>query len=550
MSEIPNILTPVAAFLIALMVSVWVIPIMIRLAPRLGMIDKPDPRKVHRVPVARVGGIGVAIGAITAILVFAPHDAFGTAFVIGSLILACFGAWDDARELGHYPKFIGQFAAAAIVIWYGGVWIEQLPFLSDPLPPWIGKPFTLIAIVGVINAINHSDGLDGLAGGETLLSAGAMTCLAYLMGNVPFLIFTAAIGGGLLGFIRFNTFPAKVFMGDLGSQFLGFTTAVLAISLTQQVDPLLSKSLALLLVGLPVVDILAVLYLRIRGGLNWFRATRNHIHHRLLDIGFDHYQAVLAIYSVQALLAVTAVFVAYETDALILSIYFGGCGAVFAYLVTAERKGWKVSNTRTSLAMRTMASLREKSFFSRGPLLFVQASVPVFLILTSTTVAGQGSVPRIDLIATALIALLAIMMLLRVERSSVPYRLVLYSAIGMIAYCMYESSPVLGVMGSMANLIYFLLLALAISLAASHTLRDDFAVTNMDFLIVFGLVAAEVFSSSVTGTSNFWNIAIGMAILFYACELIIARSNVVWNRVLGSATVGALGIIVTRLVFP
>ena len=417
------------------------------------------------------------------------------------------------------------------------------------MPAWIGKPFTLIAIVGVINAINHSDGLDGLAGGETLLSAGAMTCLAYLTGNVPFLIFTAAIGGGLLGFIRFNTFPAKVFMGDLGSQFLGFTTAVLAISLTQQVDPLLSKSLALLLVGLPVVDILVVLYLRIRGGMNWFRATRNHIHHRLLDIGFDHYQAVLAIYSVQALLAVTAIFVAYESDALILSIYFCGCGAVFAYLITAEKKGWRASNTRTSMAMRTMASLREKSLFSRGPLLFVQASVPVFLILTSTTVAGQGSVPRIDLIATALIALLAIMMLLRIERSSVPYRLALYSAIGMIAYCMYASSPVLGVMGSMANLIYFLLLAVAISLAASHTLRDDFAVTNMDFLIVFGLVAAEVFSSSVTGTSNFWNIAIGMAILFYACELIIARSNIVWNRVLGSAAVGALGIIVTRLVF-
>ena len=93
MSEPPNILTPVAAFLIALMVSVWVIPIMIRLAPRLGMIDKPDPRKVHRVPVARVGGIGIAIGAIAAILVFAPHDTFGTAFVIGSLILAFFGAW-------------------------------------------------------------------------------------------------------------------------------------------------------------------------------------------------------------------------------------------------------------------------------------------------------------------------------------------------------------------------------------------------------------------------------------------------------------------------
>ena len=134
--EAYKVLAPVAALLIALLVSVWVIPVMIRLAPKIGMIDKPDPRKVHTTPVARVGGIGIAAGAITAMLVFAPRNDFTTAFIAGAAILVAFGAWDDARELGHYPKFIGQIAAAVIVIWLGGVSIEQLPFLSGPLPGW------------------------------------------------------------------------------------------------------------------------------------------------------------------------------------------------------------------------------------------------------------------------------------------------------------------------------------------------------------------------------------------------------------------------------
>jgi len=541
-----NVLTPVAAFLIALLVAVWIIPLMIRLAPRIGMIDTPDPRKVHRTPIARVGGIGIALGAISAVLVFSPATDFTVAFIAGALILAAFGAWDDAREIGHYTKFLGQIAAAGIMIFYGGVCIEELPFLNSALPAWIARPFTLVAIVGVINAINHADGLDGLAGGMTLLSVGAMSCIAFMTGNMGFLVFTAAIGGGLLGFIRFNTFPAKVFMGDLGSQFLGFSAAVLAISLTQQVDSQISKSTALLLVGLPVADILAVLYQRIRGGMNWFRATRNHIHHRLLDLGFDHYQAVLVIYSVQALLTVSAIFAAYENDAIILAIYIGACGSVFAYLITAERRGWHLPVGRPSLPSRFMAQLSEKSLLVKGPLFFVQVSVPIYLILTSASLGANGSVPPIHLIAFALILALGVLILFRVPRSSVAYRLALYSSIGMIAYCIYCAPPPLNFVTSVANLAYFLFLAVAISLAASRTLRDDFAVTNMDFLIVLGLVAAEVFSASITGSSNFWTVAIGTALLFYACELIILRSNLIWNRVLGGATAGALGIIVMR----
>ena len=547
-SSINFALLPVAAFLVALLVSVWVIPLMIGLAPRLGMVDKPDPRKVHRLPIARVGGMGIALGAIFAVLLLAPHETLTRPYVVGALILVFFGAWDDARELGHYPKFLGQIAAAAIVIWYGGVVIYQLPFLSDPLPAWIAKPFTLIAIVGVINAINHSDGLDGLAGGETLLSLGAMACLATLAENQTFLILAAAIGGGLLGFVRFNTFPARVFMGDLGSQFLGFSAAVLAIWLTQQVNPSLSKSSALLLVGLPVVDILAVLYQRMRAKMNWFRATRNHVHHRLLDLGFDHYQAVLVIYAIQAVLNLSAVFLGFESDVLLLTLYFTVCGGLFVCLYIAEARKFRINRDgRSSVARFFTRPKAKSSLLVSGPLLFVQISVPSYLVITSIAIGSASPLPPVPIYVVGLIGLLGVFTLVRTLQKSVLYRLALYSSIGVIAYCIYSAAPLLPSMHTVANLAYFLILAVALSLAASHRRGDDFAVTNMDFLIILGLLAAEMFSLSIVGSSIFWTVAIGTVLVFYACELIIARSGVMWNRILGAATAGALGIIVARV---
>jgi len=546
-TAVDNIFTPFAAFLIALLVSVGVIPVMIRIAPRLGMIDKPDLRKVHKAPIARVGGLGIAIGAILAFCVLAPRTPFMLSFTAGASILALFGAWDDARELGHYTKFIGQFAAAAIVIWGGNVWIEQLPFLAAPLPPWIGKPFTLVAIVGVINATNHSDGLDGLAGGETLLSLGALSCLAYLTGSVRFLVFTAAVGGGLLGFVRFNTYPAKVFMGDLGSQFLGFSVGVLAITLTQQVNPSLGACLALLLVGLPVIDIVAVLYQRIRGGMNWFRATRNHIHHRLLDLGFDHYQVVLIIYAIQATLTFVAIFVCYESDALILTIYFGVAISIFFLLVLAEKRGWRLTRAKPSLPTRFMAALNETSPLLRAPLLFVQISIPLYLIISSAEIGNYDTISPIRIYLLILTGLLAVLLTLGVRRSLIIYRLSLYSSIGMIAYCIYSAPAHFNVFGATANLLYFLGLSIAISLMATLNRIDDFAATNMDFLIIAGLITAASFSQEIVGTGRFWIVVIGTTVVFYACELIILRGTQAWNRLLGASAVGGLGIIVARL---
>src|SRR5262249_9548681 len=157
------------ALFTALAISMALTPVMIHLAPRLGMVDLPDPRKVHAVAIPRVGGIGIVVGALASILLWVPLQPWIVAYLLGSLVLFAFGILDDSMELGHYVKFVGQLVAAAAVVYGGDLWVSQLPFVSEPVGPQIGKPFTMFALVGMVNAINHSDGLDGLAGGESLL---------------------------------------------------------------------------------------------------------------------------------------------------------------------------------------------------------------------------------------------------------------------------------------------------------------------------------------------------------------------------------------------
>ncbi|MGB0128494.1 MAG: MraY family glycosyltransferase, partial [Rhodocyclaceae bacterium] len=191
--------------LTALAISMAATPSLMRLAPRLRMVDMPDARKVHAEAVPRVGGLGIVGGALAAVLFWVPEQPWLASYVFASLVLMAFGAADDSLGLGHYPKFIGQIVAACAVVYGGDLWVAQLPFLVDPLAPSVGKPFTVFALVGLINAINHSDGLDGLAGGEVLMSIGAIAYLTHGLDVVGMLPFAAAVAGGVFGFLRFNT---------------------------------------------------------------------------------------------------------------------------------------------------------------------------------------------------------------------------------------------------------------------------------------------------------------------------------------------------------
>lgn len=505
----------------ALAISMALIPALMRLAPRLRMIDQPDPRKVHARPVPRVGGIGIVCGALIAIFLWhAALEPWVLAYGAGSALLLAGGALDDAFELGHYPKFAFQIAAAALVVYGAELWVTTLPFVGE-IDPWLGQPFTIVALVGVVNAINHSDGLDGLAGGESLLSLGCLAWLAHLAGAASLVMVAAGVIGGLIGFLRFNTHPARVFMGDAGSQFLGFSLGVLTVALTQRENPGLSMALPLLVIGLPVIDILAVLGQRIYGGMNWFRATRNHIHHRLLALGFAHHEAVMMIYAVQAGLVAAAAAASYESDLLVSGIYAATCGALFAVLIAAERVGWRRAAGASQPGSRALTRLR------RLPLRLIEVALPAFLVLVCLAAA---SVPADLGWGLSLLAGLTAVSLLPVGFNALLSRASLYTGSAFVVYMLEPAGS--------ADTAFFVVLAAAVAAAVRFDPDIEFRTTPLDLLLVLAIVGV---ASGLVGAGH-GGMLFKLATLFYACELIITaragRREERWLR--GSMLAAAL----------
>ena len=517
-------INPFLLLTLGVAVSMLVIPLLSQLAPRIGLLDPPGPRKVHASPVPRVGGWGIAIGGLAPLLLSFSFDPLLQSYAIGVAILFAFGVWDDAKELGHWTKFIGQALAVAIVVFYGGLYVTRLPFLdADVLDPISGRLFTMFAMMGAINAINHSDGLDGLAAGESLLTLVAISVLGYMLGDALTVGIALAMLGGILGFLRYNSHPARVFMGDAGSQVLGFTLGFLVVYLTQVVHTALSAALPLLLLGLPIADILVVLYLRIRSGNNWFKATRNHVHHRLLALGFDHYESVIIIYSVQAVLVICSVLMRYEADWAVAAVYLGVVGGLFVGLVVAERRVWRVrgSTAVPSVVTHILGRVARSPLVCRAPLGIIHTAVPALMLFGSLWVA---KVPRDFALSAGVLAAVVVAEMLRrratssaVVRAAV-YAAAIFSSYLLILYPRSADSVMQPVMGALVGL-----LALAIAAYARFATRQEFSTTPTDYLVVFGILALIVFGVVDTNSRTMVEFVACATVLLYGCEIAIGR---------------------------
>lgn len=536
--------------LTAMVTSMVLIPMMIRLAPYIGMVDHPDERKVHLKPIPRVGGIGIVLGAMLAVVVWLPVDSFLWSYLLGSLVLFVFGALDDSFELGHYVKFIGQFVAVGIIVFWGDVWVENIPFFNSPLSEYAGKSFSFIAIVGLINAINHSDGLDGLAGGESLLS---LACLAYLAimvdetSSAQLLIMIFAVIGGILGFMRFNNHPAQIFMGDAGSQFLGYSLAVFTIILTQKVHTSVSMALPVLILGLPIVDILAVFAQRIYHGMNWFRASKNHIHHRLLELGFDHYQSVIIIYSVQILLVLCAVNFRYASDELVLGLYLIICGSLFLVLYVAERNDWNFgSNDHESRLANFISSLREKKLFTEGPLILLKLLIPIYFIIGSIVINQISTDFGIELIVIAFILILS-WLIRGFDFSTYLVRIGIYAMAVIMVYLLDQQViPEAGWLYYI-DILFFTVLVVTVAIVVRYAKQIDFSVTPFDYLMVVLVVAAGIVQQNYASDLALGYIVIKSVILFYGCEITVNNRKSDAGNLLGIASLVAAGILLFKL---
>jgi UDP-GlcNAc:undecaprenyl-phosphate GlcNAc-1-phosphate transferase len=302
------------SFALALFLSFVLVPLASRYANALGLMDAPDERKVHSQAIPRAGGIAIVIAFFVPALFWLSDIASLLGFFSGAAIIAVFGFLDDRHNLNYKWKFLGQILGVAIFL-ASNIEITKTPFLGlGDLLPWVSYPVMAIFILGVINAVNLSDGLDGLAAGSSLLSLGFIALLGYSAAEYTIAIIAVSAMGALTGFLRFNTHPATIFMGDTGSQFLGYVTGCLAIMLTQAPSLAVSPVLAILIVGLPILDTFLVMILRLYAGASPFKPDKQHLHHQLLSRGLMHYQAVGAIYLLSFSLLACAYVVRYQSD--------------------------------------------------------------------------------------------------------------------------------------------------------------------------------------------------------------------------------------------
>lgn len=504
--------------IVALVISIVVIPIMMRIAPRVGMIDYPHPRKVHSAPISRVGGWGVVLGGIVPVLLWLPPDPLTLAYLAGAALLLLSGAWDDMVTLSPAAKLVAQCLAVAPTVFYADLYVTGWPFLAPEMSAReVDIALTFLAMVGMINAVNTSDGLDGLAGGWQIV------------------IIALATIGALLGFLRYNTHPAHVFLGDGGSQFLGFTLAFLAVLLTQRVDPALSPVLPLFFLGMPVIDLLVAMVRRLRSGRSCFQADRDHIHHRLLRLGFTHGDSVVLIYGVHAFFAISALFLRYESDLVLLALYGGLCGLGLALLATAERHGWQVQRGRSAAAPEAQLVTRSgRPLIRVGPPLVVAVVVPLYLVVSSVSAAA---VPKdVGFAAIGLFVVLLLELLYRRAGLMLVLRVVVYTTASFVVYLGIFHAPARAVFSGLAEAAFFTVMILAIGISIRYAAREDFRLTPTDYLVVLVVIAMALWSGVRTYGDELALMLIKLIVITYGCELLLSRMASHWNGI----TVGSL----------
>jgi UDP-GlcNAc:undecaprenyl-phosphate GlcNAc-1-phosphate transferase len=293
-------------FIVSLSLSLLVTPVCIKLGHRWRITDKPGGRRKHQGEVPRLGGVALFISFVGAgMFVFALSSAglwepigaedrkLLTGVLVGSIVIFGFGIWDDLRQLPPWPQFVAQFAVALIAIAFDII-IERVTLpVYDRLtifPDWITYPLTIFWVMGMINTVNWLDGLDGLATGVAAIASLLFAIHAYSLGQTTVALFPLALAAACLGFLPFNFYPARIFLGG-GSMLLGYTLASLSILAPAKV------ATALLVLGVPIIDVAWLIVERWQRRGNPTRSGRDHLHYRLLDLGLSTRQIVLLYYT-------------------------------------------------------------------------------------------------------------------------------------------------------------------------------------------------------------------------------------------------------------
>ena len=291
-------------------------PFVKKLAYKVNALDKPEDRKVHTQMMPRLGGLAICLGFWLAVLLTQEMTRELYGLLAGGLLITLVGIVDDIKGVSPRMKLLIQILAASLVMMAG----VRVDFVTHPFEQviylqYLSYPLTLLWIIGITNAVNLIDGLDGLAAGVSAIAAITLGVVAFLETSQAAAMLAFILAASVLGFLRYNFHPAQIFMGDTGSLFLGFNLSVIAIIGLTKSATIISVLLPVVILGIPIADTLFAIVRRYYHGKPIFSADKEHLHHRLLNLGLTHQKTVLSIYAVSAVLGLSAVIMAVVTTA-------------------------------------------------------------------------------------------------------------------------------------------------------------------------------------------------------------------------------------------
>ena len=511
-------------FITSLFICMALIPPLQMNAGRWSFMDLPGERKVHANPIPRIGGIAFGSAAILSIFFWVPQDPVIAPALVSAAILLGFGIWDDRANLNYRTKLLGQLLAVLVVVVIGQIRFEQIPFLyEEEAPLWLTVPLTVIFLVGASNAVNFSDGLDGLAGGLAFLSFAGIAYLAYLFHDTTVLVLAAGFLGGLLGFLRYNTYPARIFMGDAGSQLLGFSMGILVILMGDPARDPFPVSIGLLLLGLPFLDTVAVMIQRLLKGRSPFIGDRNHVHHKLLALGLSHHEAVIVIYGIQAVMVGLAYLLRWQSDKLILTVYGAFATGMFTLFVATERRRVPLSVSSSGRVLSDTKLARAGLWLSDMAPKFLAIVVPLFLV---ANVFLPGHVPT-D-VGVAAISLFVVVM-------AGPWFMPQYRS-HFVRGGLYVGSAFLMYMGEQSGMLdiwpvyvthntLLALIALLVLLSMRFSRANRFQTTPLDYLMVFFALIVPLLPEMRADMPTLSILAAKLIVLYFSFELILHTFN-------------------------
>jgi UDP-GlcNAc:undecaprenyl-phosphate/decaprenyl-phosphate GlcNAc-1-phosphate transferase len=514
-------------FITALFTALLMVPFLRKWALAVDVVDNPDERKVHSQKIPRLGGVAIFMAFLFSMLVFVEMTQQVRGILAGGLILFCTGLVDDLYGLSAKRKFMGEIAACLLAVIIGNLSITHLGNLLGTgdilLPVWFGIPFTVFAAVGVINALNLIDGLDGLSGGVASIALSAFFVLAWQDGNTIAMMLCAGFFGALLGFLKYNFYPAKIFMGDAGSLSLGFILAFLAIDITQNPGSSVSPIAPLLILGVPIIDTLLVMSRRLLAGTSPFAPDKTHVHHKFLAMGFQHRFTVILIYGLSLFWAIVAVVFNGGVEWALLLVY-----ALLTLLFYCGLRLIRSHKDRFDLFRKdSAASIRETATYQRisGR---VERLVPLLLLLVvsylllAALCANQVEDGMWQM--AGLLLVVGVTLLYQTRDIANHFLLaMLYADILVIEFTLEGANrqEVLQwlTIGNLSDLLFFSVLALALLLGVFRR-GNRFYLDSVDYLLLAVTILLSVVFATKDGLRHLSQPFIGAVILFVGIKVV------------------------------